>query len=155
MARKYTYTVRLRCYRSRTSWTFFLRNIWYILWIHIMFVTTSLRWIIHQRKWRMKEIIFTRYNQTNVTNKKDTLQATHTSFVNTVMDNTMDNRVLNNLSPPMNDKEVHLSRQQRAILSQLRSGHCKLLNPYKKRLKQTDSSSCLDCGMDPHDVHIQ
>ena len=37
-------------------------------------------------------------------------------------------------------------------LSQLRSGYCKLLNFYKKRLKQTDSSSCTDCGMDPQDV---
>ena len=36
--------------------------------------------------------------------------------------------------------------------SQLRSGHCKLLNSYKKRLKQSDSSSCPDCGMDPQDV---
>ena len=41
---------------------------------------------------------------------------------------------------------------QRATLSQLRSGHCKLLNSYKKRLKQTDSLSCPDCGMDPQDV---
>ena len=31
-------------------------------------------------------------------------------------------------------------------------GHCKLLNSYKKRLKQSDSSSCPDCGMDPQDV---
>ena len=37
-------------------------------------------------------------------------------------------------------------------LSQLRSGHCKLLNSYKKRLKLTDSSSCPDCGMHPQDV---
>ena len=34
----------------------------------------------------------------------------------------------------------------------LRSGHCKLLNSYKKKLKQADSSSCPGCGMDPQDV---
>ena len=28
----------------------------------------------------------------------------------------------------------------------------KMLNYYKKRLKQSDSSSCRDCGMDPQDV---
>ena len=63
-----------------------------------------------------------------------------------------DNRVLNNRPPPINDEETLLSRQQRASLSHLRSGHCKLLNTNKKRLKQTDSSSCLDGGMDPQDV---
>ena len=36
--------------------------------------------------------------------------------------------------------------------NRLRSGHCKLLNSYKKRLKQIYLSSCLDCGLDPHDV---
>ena len=30
--------------------------------------------------------------------------------------------------------------------------NCKLLNFYKKRLKQTDSSSYPDCEMDPQDV---
>ena len=33
-----------------------------------------------------------------------------------------------------------------------RSGHCKLWNSYKKRLNQTDYSSCPDCGMDPQDI---
>ena len=51
-----------------------------------------------------------------------------------------------------NDEETLLQRRQRTTLSQLRSGHCKLLNSYKKRLKQSDSSRCPDCGMDPQDV---
>ena len=63
-----------------------------------------------------------------------------------------DNRVLYYRPPPINDVETYIPRWQRATLSYLRSGHCKLLNSYKKRLKQTDSSSCPDCGMDPHDV---
>ena len=37
-------------------------------------------------------------------------------------------------------------------LQELRSGHCMLLNSYKKRLQQIHSSSCLDGGMDPHEV---
>ena len=104
----------------------------------------------------MKETIFTRHNQTLLpplaNNRKDTLQALHTSFVNTAMDNMKDNRLLNNWPPPINDEETPLSRRQRTTLSQLRSGHCELLNSYKKRLKQSDSSSCPDCGMDPQDV---
>ena len=101
----------------------------------------------------MKETIFTRHNQTVLpliaNNKKDTLQTLHTSFVNTSIYNMKDNRVLNNRPPPINDEETLL---QRTTLSQLRSGHCKLLNSYKKRFKQIDSSSCPDCEMHPQDV---
>ena len=104
----------------------------------------------------MKETLFTRHNQTVVpllaNTEKASLQAVHTSFVNTAIDNMTDNRVLNYRPPPINDEETYLTRRQRPTLSQLRSGHCKLLNSYKKRLKHTESSSCPDCGMDPQDV---
>ena len=104
----------------------------------------------------MKETLFTRHNQTVLpllaNTRKESLQAIHTSFVNTAIYNMTDNRVLNNRPPPINDEETYITRQKRATLSQLHSGHCKLLNFYKKRLKQTDSSSCPDCGMDLQDV---
>ena len=91
----------------------------------------------------MNEAIFTRHYQTVLpllaNNRKDTLQALHTSFVNTAIGNMKDNRVLNNRPPPINDEETLSSRRQRTTLSQLRSRHCKLLNSYKKRLKQSDS----------------
>ena len=77
---------------------------------------------------------------------------TSPSFVNTAIGNMKDNRVLNSRPPSINDEETLLQRRQRTTLSQLRSGHCKLLNSYKKRLKQSDSSRCPDCGMDPQDV---
>ena len=71
----------------------------------------------------MKETIFTIHYQTVLpllaNNRKDKF---HTSFVNTALDNMKDNRVLNNLPPPINDKEILLSRRQRTTLSQLRSG---------------------------------
>ena len=104
----------------------------------------------------MKETMFTRHNQIVLpllaNNSKYTLQALHTSFVNTAIDNMKDNRVLNNQPPPISHQESLLSRRQRKTISQLRSRHCKLLNSYKKRLKQSDSASCLDCRMDPQDV---
>ena len=85
----------------------------------------------------MKETIFTRHYQTVLpllaNNRKDTLQALHTSFVNTAIGNMKDNRVLNSRPPSINDEETLLQRRQRTTLSQLRSGHCKLLNSYKKR----------------------
>ena len=72
----------------------------------------------------MIETIVTRHNQTVLpllpNNKKDTLQAIHTSFVNTAIDNMTDNRELNNQPPPINDEETHLSRRQQATLSQMR-----------------------------------
>ena len=59
----------------------------------------------------MKETIFTRHNQTILpllaTNTKHTLQEIHTSFVNAAIDNIMDNRVLNNRPPPINETETH------------------------------------------------
>ena len=104
----------------------------------------------------MKETLFTRHNQTVVpllaNTKKASLQAVHTSFVNSAIYNMTNNRVLNCRPPAISDEEIYLTRRQRTTLSQLRSGHCKLLNSYKKSLKQTDSSSCPDCGMDPQYV---
>ena len=104
----------------------------------------------------MKETIFTRHYQTVLpllaNNRKDTLQALHTSFVSTAIGNMKNNRILYNRPPSINDEETLLPRRQRTTLLQLRAGHCKLLISHKKRLKQSDSSSCPDCGMDPQDV---
>ena len=62
----------------------------------------------------MKETIFTRHNQTY--NKKDTLQALHTSFVNTAIYNMKDNGVLGSRPPPTNHEETLLLRRQRTTL---------------------------------------
>ena len=55
----------------------------------------------------MKETIFTRHYQTVLpllaNNRKDTLQALHTSFVNTAIGNMKDNRVLNSRPPSINE----------------------------------------------------
>ena len=48
-----------------------------------------------------------------ITTRKITLQAIHTSFVNTVIDNMTVNRVLNNRPPPISGEETLLSRWQR------------------------------------------
>ena len=100
----------------------------------------------------MKETIFTRHQTVLLlleNNRKDT---PGTSHLNTAIGNMKDNRVLNIRPPSINDEETLLQRRQRTTLSHLRSGHCKLLNSYKKRLKQSDSSRCPDCGIEPHDV---
>ena len=97
---------------------------------------------------KMKKTIFTRHNQTVLPLQERHTPGTSQLICQYSIDNMKDNRVLNNRPPPINDDETLLSRRQRTTLSQLRSGHCKLLNSYKKRLKQSDSSSCPDYGME-------
>ena len=62
----------------------------------------------HPPKEMKEKTIFTRHNQTVLpllaNNKKGTLQAIHTSFVNTAIDNMIDNGVLNNRPSPINDE---------------------------------------------------
>ena len=62
------------------------------------------------------------------------------------------NRVLHNRPPPISSDEDTFRRVQRTTLSQLRSGHCRLLNSYQNRLKPTVDTKCPDCGVNPHDV---
>ena len=53
---------------------------------------------------------------------------------------------------PMKDKEQRLNRRQRCTLSQLRSGHCHLLQDYTHRVLCEPSDICTDCGALPQDV---
>ena len=62
------------------------------------------------------------------------------------------NRVLKKRPPPIPDEEQRLNRRQRCTLSQLRSGHCHLLQDYKHRVFGEPSDICTDCGASPQDV---
>ena len=84
--------------------------------------------------------------------KKETLQAVHTEAVTRAINSQQPNRVLHNRPPPISLEEDTLRRPQRTTLSQLRSGHCRLLNSYQNRLKPTVDPRCPDCGVNPHDV---
>ena len=59
------------------------------------------------------------------------------------------NRVLRDRPPAIADEEQRLNRKQRCILSQLRSGHCHLLQDYKHRVFGESSDNCTDCGASP------
>ena len=49
--------------------------------------------------------------------------------------------------------EKELTRKERSTLAQLRSGYCRLLGSYKRRIKKDASLDvCADCGTTPHDV---
>ena len=47
--------------------------------------------------------------------------------------------MLDDLPHPIDDSEKDLTRKERATLTQLRSGYCKLLGSYKSRIKQEAS----------------
>ena len=86
-------------------------------------------------------------------NRKATLQAIHSDVVNKAVKDQKNNIVLDGLPHPINDSEKDLTRKERATLSQLRSGYCKLLCSYKSRIKKDASLDvCADCGKTPHDV---
>ena len=53
----------------------------------------------------------------------------------------------------ISETETSLRRPQRTTLSQLRSGHCHLLNSYKHRIGREDDPQCKDCGYNNQDVN--
>ena len=61
-------------------------------------------------------------------------------------------RVLKKRPPPISHEEQRLNQRQRCTLSQLRSGHCHLLQDYKHRVLGEPSDICTDCGASPQDV---
>ena len=61
--------------------------------------------------------------------------------------------MLDGRPPPISSAEKELTRKERSTLTQLRSGHCRLLGPYKSRIKKDASVNvCADCGTTPHGV---
>ena len=81
-----TFTVRQRCYRSKTTWTYYLRNTWYSILTQITYVTTSLRGMNHRG----------RHHQT-----------VYRSCGNTVIYNMTDNRMDLQDVPPLSNCTVH------------------------------------------------
>ena len=63
------------------------------------------------------------------------------------------NRVLRDRPPAISETETSLRRPQRTTLSQLRSGHCHLLNSYNHRIGREDDPQCKDCGYNNQDVN--
>ena len=54
---------------------------------------------------------------------------------------------------PISYSEKKLTRKERSILAQLRSGYCRLLGSYMSRIKKdANLDVCADCGTTPHDV---
>ena len=103
----------------------------------------------------MKATLLTRHRSTVepmmiAQDRKATLQAIHTMTVNQAVTSLRRNVVLDDRPPLINISEKELTRRERTTLSQLRSGYCRLLGPYKSRISKDAS---LDVGgKTPHDV---
>ena len=84
---------------------------------------------------------------------KESLKAVHTAAVSKSRRKQTVNRVLRDRPPDISETETSLRRTQRTTLSQLRSGHCHLLNSYKHRIGREDDPQCKDCGYNNQDVN--
>ena len=79
----------------------------------------------------MKETLHSRHHSTVlprlVSNRMESHQNLHTHAVDSAIQLQGNNRVLKKRPPPISDEEQRLNRRQQCTLSQLRSGHCHLL----------------------------
>ena len=109
-------------------------------------------------KRHMEETLFIRHRSTVETmiaekDRKATLQALHTDAVIKAVKSHDRNIVLDGRPPPISNSEKDLTMEEHSTLAQLRAGYCRLLGPYKSRIKKdTSINVCADCGMTPHDI---
>ena len=76
----------------------------------------------------------------------------HTYAVDSAIQLLGNNIVLKERPPSIADEEKILNRRQQCTLSQLRSGHCHLLQDYKDRVFGEPSDNCTNCGASPQDA---
>ena len=105
----------------------------------------------------MKDTIHSRHHSTVLprlgTSRKESHQNMHTYAVDLDIQ-LKDNRVLKEHPPPISDEEQRLNLRQRCTLSQLRSGHCHLLQDYKHRMLGEPNDICTDCGASLQNVRF-
>ena len=104
----------------------------------------------------MMEAIHSRHHSTVLPrlgpSRMENHQNLHTHAVDSAIQLQGNNIILKERPPPLSDEEQRLNRRQRCTLSQLRSGHCHLLQDYKHRVLGKPSDICTDCGASPQDV---
>ena len=104
----------------------------------------------------MKEILHSRYHSTVLARLCSSRMESHQHLNTHALDSAIqlqgNNRVRKKRPPPISDEEQRLNRRQRSTLSQLRSGHCHLLQDYKHMVLGEPSDVCTDCGASPQDV---
>jgi hypothetical protein len=89
---------------------------------------------------------------TDAVNVKQMHKAIHTSIATTAINALSPNPLIGHQPPAIDPSEQSLSRQDRTMLSQLRSGHCRLLSSYQNKLNPAIINRCAACGHVPEDV---
>ena len=106
----------------------------------------------------MKETRFTRHRNTIepvmiAEDRESTLQTIKTDVVIKATNSRETNKVLDDRTPLINNTAKDLTRWERATLTQLRSGYCKLRGSYKSMIeKDARLNVSADCGNVPHGV---
>ena len=104
----------------------------------------------------MKETLHSRHHSTVLprlgSNRMESNLNLHAHAVDSAIQLQGNNRVLKKRPPPILDEEQRLNRRQRCTLSQLRSGHCHLLQDYTQRVFGELSDICTECGVSPQGV---
>ncbi|KAF2344064.1 hypothetical protein FHG87_025181 [Trinorchestia longiramus] len=77
---------------------------------------------------------------------RQSLNSLHSSAVQQAISAADPNRGLQLSPSPISEKERSLPRSSRTLLSQLRSGHSRVLNSYQARIGATQDSTCPACG---------
>ena len=78
---------------------------------------------------------------------KPTIDGIHTKVVQEARNKSSANRVLGTPAPRIDDSESSLSRPTRAVLAQLRSGHCAKLQDFQLRIGKVASDNCPECRL--------
>ena len=79
------------------------------------------------------------------TNYRTALIELHTKTVETALGTFSINKVLGRCPPEVDVTEKYVPRAIRTTLSQLRSGHCCVLNSYRHRIGSVDDPNCPEC----------
>ena len=99
----------------------------------------------------MKETLHSRHHSTVFhrlgTRRKEGHQNMHTYTVDSDIQLQENNIVLRERPPSISDEEQRLNRRQRCTLSQLRSGHCHLLQDYKHMVLGEPNNICTNHKM--------
>ena len=88
----------------------------------------------------------------DIGNIKEARKVIHTRTVDRAIASRSQNRVLDGVTPEVNEEEESLPRGARTTLAQLRSGYCSSLNDLRHRIGLTPSLLCPCCRQEEHTV---
>ena len=92
----------------------------------------------------------------NILNKNDLKKKqkiVHTKSVIDTINSYIPNKVLDQITPEINQKEGFFSRNSRVVLTQLRSLYSRKLNSYLHRIDEEIEDKCPDYNASPHDTN--